>query len=159
MFEVKSKGDFIKSIWTVPAIWAIADIGLQQPILTSMHQTAWLVNDILSWLNSVTGGVVGAAAPFATAWWAMYLSNEILNRFEFFRKHNYTRYWVNALTSWWAFAAWTAATPYVLWAAVWYALWKPIYNFSKEALKRAWRTPLLAVKWAWNWAVSWVKWQ
>lgn len=164
-----SISNLAKGVLTVPAITAWVDLVKWQAIWETIWYTAWAVDAVLNLWNSYLNplfqwswlAINWVASAIASPLSAMYLSNKILWNFNYFNNHKKLRYLLNTIAWTVAFSAGTAAAPYLLGGAVWYALWKPVYNFTKGAINKiagtAWWLTGWAAIWAYRWAVNWMK--
>jgi len=171
------QNDWVKWVWWIAALEWINTLAsnfhwlYNAEIWDLIGSVAWAVDSWLemTWINSVIASFEKIASG-ASGLGAMALSNKIMKDFGFdswewktFWMKNLLRYWVNTTAAVWAFSAWSAALPYIIWGSITYWAGKHGWKWWKEWFKRsiwtAWGLTWWAVKWALKWAKNWAKWE
>ena len=180
---------FLDNTWVKATAWVAAIEWLNT--LTSNYHSLYnaqiwdvigSVSGAVDWIMDMTSvswilasnPLLETVASGATWLWAWMLSNNILKDFGLdswewntWWTKNLIRYWINWVSTLWAFWAWSAALPYILWGSAVYWAWKHWWRYSKSVAKRVgwtawwatWWVAKWAVVWWWNSIKAWVKWE
>jgi len=152
---------FLQNDWVKWVGWIVA-LDLINTLASNFHwlynaeiwdliwSVVWAVDSWLemTWINSAIASFEQIASG-ASVLWAVALSNEIMKDFWMVSEwntwglKNIARYLVNWAAGIWAFSAWSAAIPYIIWGSITYWAGKHGWKASKETLK---------------WIYSWVLW-
>lgn len=152
--------DLWKGLLAVPGVTVAADLLRQTELWTTMLNTVWGVDAVLSAGNSLANplfsssaisGLWLTASTFGSMVAAPLLTNDILKKIGI--ENKYLRYWTNIAAAWGAYIWGTAVAPFIMWAGAAYALGKPAYKVTKEVLNRTAGTIWGLTGWAVAWGV------
>lgn len=157
--------DFAKSALTLPALSVWVDFVRSAEVATTVNNTVWAINWVLSAWNSYLNPIFNAvwfSASSVLAWVTTpMLTEKIFNDLGLLQNSKKLRWAINLLAWAGALTASPAYLPWIIGASAAYTLWKPAYNLTKNVLDKTswalWWVTGWAMLWAFNWLKNWVK--